>query len=145
VQRLRALSVAIVLLLACSAWAGAPARAEDALPLALQGYDVVAYFADARARIGVPAHQRVWDERRYRFASAGHETAFARNPEHYLPQFAGFCATGISLGVQVVADPRLWKIVDGKLYVFASADARDMADKDPEILRRAAREWEARR
>jgi len=145
VQRLRALSIAIALLIACGPWAGAPARAEDALPLALKGYDVVAYFVDDRATMGVLAHQQVWDERRYRFATAGHEAAFARDPEHYLPQFAGFCATGISLGVHVVADPRLWKIVDGKLYVFASADARDMVDKDPEILRRAVREWEASR
>ncbi len=143
--RLRVSFTVTAVLLVCGLWASAPARAGDAPPLALQGYDVVAYFVDDEATIGVPAHQRVWDERRYRFSSAAHEAAFAGEPERYLPQFAGFCATGISLGVHVVADPRLWKIVDGKLYVFASADARDMVDKDPELLRRAAREWEAGR
>lgn len=139
----RSSSVFAILLLVIGLCAGAPARADGALPLALQGYDVVGYFVDGQAMTGVPEHQREWDERRYRFATSAHEQSFVGNPERYLPQFAGFCATGISLGVKVVADPRLWKIVDGKLYVFASAEARDEVDKDPEILRRAEREWRA--
>lgn len=120
------------------------ATADDgAIPLALQGYDVVAYFTDGKALSGVPEHHSKWDERRYRFATLAHKNAFVQDPEHFLPQFAGFCATGISLGVKVVADPELWKIVDDKLYVFASAQARDMVDKDPELLRRAQREWDS--
>lgn len=138
---IRALSSAFVLILAFGQWASAPAYADETLPLALQGYDLVGYFVDGKAWKGVPEHQLEWDERRYRFATSEHKATFVQDPERYLPQFAGFCATGISLGVKVIADPKLWKIVDGKLYVFASVETRDMVDKDPEILRRAAREW----
>jgi hypothetical protein len=37
----------------------------------------------------------------------------------------------------VEADPRAWKIVDGKLYLFSSIQAKEAADKDPTVLTRA--------
>ena len=54
-----------------------------------------------------------------------------------MPQFGGLCTVGLSKGVKAQADPTVWKIVDGKLYVFSSLKAREQADKDPSVLARA--------
>jgi YHS domain-containing protein len=109
--------------------------------VSLKGYDVVAYFVEGRPVKGSPEFQKDWDGVAYRFSSGQHRTAFATNPDRYSPQFAGLCATGVSMGKKVEADPNVWKIVDGRLYVFSSAKAREMADKDPSLLTRSHEAW----
>lgn len=118
-----------------------PALGADGAALGLKGYDVVAYFDEGKPRLGLPEHQMDWDERRYQFNGPRHKALFAENPERYLPQFAGFCAVGVSMGKKVVADPTVWKIVDGRLYVFSSPKALEMAEKDPELLKRSQQNW----
>lgn len=119
------------------------ALAEESMPLGLKGYDVVGYFDEGKASLGLPQHQSDWDERRYQFTSTRHKAMFADNPERYLPQFAGFCAVGVSMGKKVAADPTVWKIVDGRLYVFSSPKALEMAEKDPGLLKRSQQNWSA--
>jgi hypothetical protein len=46
------------------------------------------------------------------------------DPDRYLPQFSGLCANGVSKGMKGAGDPKAWKVVDGKLYLFYSAAAR---------------------
>jgi YHS domain-containing protein len=111
--------------------------------VALKGYDVVAYFADHHAKEGSSGFQLDFDGQRYYFSSAQNRATFSADPDRYAPQFGGYCAMGISAGKKFEADPTLWKIVDGKLYVFSSPKASDSAAKDPEILNRARQNWEA--
>ena len=90
-------------------------------PLAIRGYDPVAYFTlgkPVRGRSDI-AHQ--WDELRYLFSSAEHRELFRADPVRYAPQFANFCAMALTKGVLDEADPEHWLISDGKLYVFAKA------------------------
>jgi hypothetical protein len=105
--------------------------------VAIKGYDPVAYFTEGKPVKGDPTISHDWDEARYLFANARNRAMFAAAPEKYAPQFAGLCATGLSLGQKVEADPQAWKIVDGKLYLFSSIPAREMADRDPGVLARA--------
>jgi hypothetical protein len=88
------------------------------IPLAIKGYDPVAYFIDGKPTRGLPEFEYVWDEHRYRFASAANRDAFKGDPVHYAPQFGNFCAMALSKGEIVVADPENWLVSDGKLYVF---------------------------
>ncbi len=88
------------------------------VPLAIKGYDPVAYFTDAKPTPGLPAIEYEWDEHRYRFATAEHRDLFKADPAHYAPQFGNFCAMALSKGEIVIADPQNWLINDGKLYVF---------------------------
>ena len=88
------------------------------LPLAIKGYDPVAYFTDGKPTRGLPEFEYVWDEHLYRFASAANRDAFKADPVHYAPQFGNFCAMALSKGEIVVADPENWLVSDGKLYVF---------------------------
>ncbi|MEO5676957.1 MAG: YHS domain-containing (seleno)protein [Usitatibacter sp.] len=111
--------------------------------MALKGYDTVAYFTDNKPVKGAPEYRQDFDGLRYHFSSARNRSTFSADPDHFAPQFAANCAVSVSKGRRVEADPNVWKIVDGKLFVFASPKALEMAEKDPTILQRAQQDWAA--
>jgi hypothetical protein len=88
------------------------------VPLAIKGYDPVAYFTTGSPTRGLPDIDYVWDEHRYLFSRAEHRELFKADPVRYAPQFANFCAMALSKGEIVEADPESWLISDDKLYVF---------------------------
>ena len=92
--------------------------AADKLPLAIKGYDPVAYFTLGKPARGRPDIEYEWDERRYRFSREEHRALFKADPVRYAPQFADYCAMALSQGEIVDADPENWLISDGKLYIF---------------------------
>jgi hypothetical protein len=92
--------------------------AVETVPLAIKGYDPIAYFTVGKPTRGLPQIEYEWDERRYRFSSAKHRELFAADPVRYAPQFADFCAAALSKGELVEADPEYWLISEGKLYIF---------------------------
>lgn len=87
-------------------------------PLAIQGYDPVAYFTLGKPTRGLAELEYEWDEHRYRFSTAEHRDLFKADPVRYAPQFGNFCAMALSIGQVVVANPENWLISEGKLYVF---------------------------
>lgn len=102
-----------------SSLTGALAHAgAEILPLAIKGYDPVAYFVLGAAARGVPEFELEWDEQRYRFASAEHRAIFKNAPMQYAPQFGNFCAMALSRGELDEANPENWLISEGKLYIF---------------------------
>ena len=112
--------------------------------LMLLGNDPVAYFAAGRP---LPGRGDIKTEHRgltYRFASDENRRQFITNPEHYVPQFGGFCAQAMAYAVPAPADAGSFKIIDGKLYLFASARARLYFEMDQERnLKLAWHYWEA--
>ena len=125
------------------AWSQAAAVAEQRL--ALKGYDPVAFFTDNKAVKGTPAIHYEWDEGRYQFSSDKNKFAFASNPDRYTPQFAGFCTGGLAKGMKAEANPEFFMVVDGKLYAFSSAKARDAANANPDIFASAAKNWKEKK
>jgi YHS domain-containing protein len=107
-----------------------PSLATD-MPLAIQGYDPVAYFTDGKPTRGTPDFEYQWDEHTYQFTSAQHRELFKADPVRYAPQFGNYCAMALALGNIVKADPENWLISDNKLYVFGSP-----APKGPELFRK---------
>jgi hypothetical protein len=95
-----------------------PSAAQEKVPLAIQGYDPVAYFTDGKPARGLPEIAYQWDEHRWLFASAAHRELFKADPARYAPQFGNYCAMALAKGEIVVADPENWLISDGRLYVF---------------------------
>lgn len=120
---------------------GVAAAQDSAVPLALKGYDAVAYFTEKRPVKGMNERSFEFDGARYLFSSDKHRATFAANPDRYAPQFAANCTAGLAAGKKVQADPNHWAIVDGKLYVFASEAALVRAKKDPGIVATAAANW----
>jgi YHS domain-containing protein len=116
-------AVCLVSLAAAASIAGAlPSPAAEKTPLAIKGYDPVAYFTDGKPVPGQPDLEYVWDEYRYRFASREHWALFKADPVRYAPQFANFCAMALSNGEVKEANPKYWLISDGKLYLFAKPE-----------------------
>ena len=99
--------------------------------LALKGYDPVAYFTVGVPTVGKPDLEAVFDGARYRFASKENMVLFESDPDKFAPQFAGACANGLSMGLKVEADPTMWRIIDGKLFVFSGRKARADMDTNP--------------
>jgi hypothetical protein len=105
------------------------ATADEAQPsgtadhIAIQGYDVVSYFTEGEPVKGSPAHEVAFDDVKWWFKNAVHRDMFVADPERYLPQYGGFCAGGMAMGVSVPANPDNWVIVDGKLYMVSGSGA----------------------
>ena len=97
-----------------------PARslAAETAPLAIRGYDPVAYFTVGRPTPGLPEFEYEWDEHRYRFARAEHLRMFKADPVRYAPQFAGFCAVALTRGEVEEGNPEYWLVSEDKLYLF---------------------------
>jgi YHS domain-containing protein len=110
--------------------------------VSLKGHDPVSYFTEGRPVKGSERITYDFDEARYRFSSQKNRELFAASPDRYTPQYTGLCATGMAFGVKADADPAVWKIVDGKLYVFSSAGAREKFEKDPALLAKAKENWQ---
>jgi len=113
--------------------------------LGAKGYDVVAYFSDARAIAGSERYSAEYGGVKWQFASAEHRDQFAANPAHYAPQYGGFCSWGVAQGKLFDVDPvNGWKIVDGKLYLNFNADINGTFGRDaPGFIARAERNWPA--
>jgi hypothetical protein len=124
-------AVGLVLLAAAVPVAAAvPGAATEQVPLALKGYDPVAYFTMGRPARGLPDIEYEWDEHRYRFAREEHRALFRAAPVRYAPQFAQFCAMALARGEVIEADPEYWLISDGKLYIFGLAAGPERFRKD---------------
>lgn len=107
--------------------------------LAVEGYDLVAYFADAKAVKGDPRFTSRFRGVRYQFASADHRDRFAKEPEKFLPTYGGWCASAMGAkGTKVEIDPTNFKVKDGRLFLFFKGTFGD-ALKD---WNKHEREWE---
>lgn len=87
--------------------------------VAIQGYDPVAYFKQGKAIEGKKQFAVSYQGVVYYFLSEGNKAIFSKNPASYEPQYGGWCAFAMGdYGEKVDVDPKTFKIVDGKLYLF---------------------------
>ena len=93
--------------------------------VAIKGYDPVAYFTKGQPMKGKRDVAYTWNGAEWRFANATHRDLFAGSPEHYAPQFGGFCSMALARGKIKDIDPEAWIIVDGKLYLNFNKPVRE--------------------
>jgi YHS domain-containing protein len=108
----------------------APSAAGDKVPLAIKGYDPVAYFTLGKAVAGLPELEYEWDEQRYRFARPEHREQFKADPARYAPRFGNLCTIALARGEIAEANPEYWVISEGKLYLFGKAIGPALFRKD---------------
>lgn len=112
-------------------------------PLALRGYDPVAYFTEGAARLGTAEHSIVHGGATYRFTSQQHLNSFEKDPDRYLPQYGGFCSYGVSVGAKFDGDPEIFDLVDGKLYLNLNEQIAKAWKKDRKTsIAKAERNWQ---
>ena len=104
--------------------------AADKVPVAIKGFDPVAYFTLGKPTRGRQDIWYEWDERRYLFSSAEHRELFRADPVRYAPQFPDFCAMSLTRGEIVDANPEYWLVSDGKLYMFGKPVGPDLFKQD---------------
>ena len=108
----------------------ASAAGYDASTVAVGGYDVVAYHEENQAVKGSGWHAATHEGATYLFANKRNRITFMQAPGKYLPEFGGYCAYGAAVGKKFYADPTVWKIVDGKLYLNLDSDIQNKWESD---------------
>jgi YHS domain-containing protein len=145
---------AVVLLAGCNAMVAqnpsSPMRPVNAVRdgdesrLMLRGYDVVAYVAQGRAMPGSAQWSAEHEGVRYLFASAEHRMQFLQNPAQWQPAYNGWDAMRMAFAIPEPADPAVWKLIDGRVLLFADAASKAAFELDPAGNRAAAdKYWEA--
>jgi len=110
--------------------------------IALGGFDPVAYFVEADAIRGKGEFEHTFAGAVWQFRNEGNRAAFADNPEVYMPRFGGYDPVAVARGVGVPGDPRLWLIVENRLYFFYTPEARTVFGEDPKgLLEVAEHSW----
>ncbi len=111
--------------------------------VAILGYDPVAYFTEARPRQGNPQFEHVWQDARWRFASAEHRDLFAAEPRRYAPRYGGFCAGAMAQGWRAPIDPEAWVIIDDRLYLAYDKPGIDEFATEPDAnIAKADANWQ---
>jgi YHS domain-containing protein len=122
----------------------APGLTTAGAPLALHGFDPVAYFTEGKPAVGNSKFVGTHAGAAYYFASQANLDLFKANPAKYAPQYGGYCAYGVSVGKKFDGAPQYWKIVEGKLYVNLNADIAEKFNADvPGALKNAEGKWPA--
>ncbi|OIQ34443.1 MAG: twin-arginine translocation pathway signal protein [Roseobacter sp. MedPE-SWchi] len=112
--------------------------------VALDGYDVVAFFQGEGAVVGHQNHALMWKGVVWRFVSLDNQARFEANPRAYAPVFGGYCAYAMSQGYLAPGDPRLWRIDDGELLLLNNASVQAIWQQEARELLQAARgNWPA--
>lgn len=96
----------------------------------LKGADVVAYFSEGKFRQGTAQFSSRYEDISFRFASAENKALFDKQPTKYLPEFGGYCANGIAYGIPWGGDADMWKMINGKLYIFGGQASKDAFELD---------------
>jgi YHS domain-containing protein len=105
----------------------------------------VAYFPEGGAAAVEGATKTSFVERGvlYRFASDAHRAWFQAEPARYEPAHGGWCSRAMADGKSIAADPRQFVARQGRLFLFASAEAREAWLADPALAGAADEHWQA--
>jgi YHS domain-containing protein len=111
--------------------------------VALNSYDALSYFTSAPDPIpGVKDLSFDYKGSKFYFITSSHLRTFTSDPERYAPQYGGFDAYGVSQGRKVGGHPRVFAVVDGKLYMFSDVESRKNWKKDVAgNVARASEQW----
>ena len=99
--------------------------------LAIQGFDAVAYFAEGKSRLGNNGFQHEHQGATWFFVNQENLDAFKADPAKYTPQYGGFCAWAAAENYLAPADPEVFAVRNGKLYLNFNRDVQKKWLKDP--------------
>ncbi|MGB5836447.1 MAG: YHS domain-containing (seleno)protein [Albidovulum sp.] len=98
--------------------------------VAIDGYDVVAYFTQGRPIPGQPGHAIKWHGAMWYFSTAEALEMFEMNPMAYVPRYGGYCAYAMAKGALSPTDPAAFTIYDGHLYLTFNPEVRTIWSGD---------------
>lgn len=122
-------------------WPKVAAVSKSAEGLALQGWDVVSYF-NLRPEMGKRKFSHDYRGATWLFSSELHLKRFKEDPARYLPQYGGFCAYAVARGYPATANPAVFTVQDGRLFLFFDRAVRYVWEQDYGLMvRKADSRW----
>lgn len=110
---------------------------------ALDGYDTTAYWLIGAALKSTGDYSVDWHGARWMFDSQDAADLFAENPDAFAPQFGGHCTRAMSFGKVVNGDPEVWRMYQGKLYLFAKPVGGEKFDEGQDaMIAQAQTHWD---
>ena len=110
--------------------------------LAIEGFDPVAYFVDARAERGLAGFEASDAGAVWRFRNEGNRASFVAHPDIYGPQFGGYDPIDLARGITFAGNPRFFLVLKERLYLFGREQSRDAFAADPSLfLPEANQRW----
>lgn len=118
--------------------------------LALQGYDPVSYHRQGPEK-GKKEFIFQHDGATYLFSSRNNLETFKASPNTYLPAFGGWCAWAMLDGEKVDVDPKTYKIINGRSYLFYNSffvntlskwNSRALDETEEFLVNESHSEWE---
>jgi hypothetical protein len=106
--------------------------------LAIEGFDPVAYFTDARPEIGLADFEVSESGAVWRFRNEGDRAWFVAHPDIYGPQYGGYDPIDLARGATVAGNPRIWLVSGQRLYLFSCKESLNAFAADPSEGRRNA-------
>ena len=121
--------------------------------IALSGYDAVSYFSEETKKVKYEKPKKGKKEFKYHyqgidylFSNDNNKNKFISNPSKFEPAYGGWCPYAMALGRKERINPKTYKIIDGKLYLFYNAyfyNALRKWNKNEAILKKKADEsWD---
>jgi YHS domain-containing protein len=141
----------LVAVLSGTVLAGDRAANVDKQGVGLKGYDPVSY-QDGGPAVGRESLTAAHEGVTYRFATAAHREAFLKEPGRYAPAYGGWCAYAMLEGDEVDIDPRSYKVIAGRTYLFYNGLFGDTLKKwnkmaaertDATLVQQADAHWRA--
>jgi len=134
------ITISSVLFIALSSLSTA---AEPNSIVAVGGYDLVSYQTGKKPLPGNGNHVVQHSGVNYLFSNKENAETFKADKEKYLPAYGGYCAYGAAVGKKFIADPTVWEVVDGKLYLNLDNGIKSVWVKDiPGNIQKANKQWE---
>lgn len=116
---------------------------KDINNIALNGYDAVSYFREKLAIKGetsiyVKQFGAIWC-----FRDSSNLKTFNEKPEHFIPEYGGFCSYGTKNGELIESDPQVFSIIENKLYFITDIEIRKKWRDDlSNNIEKANKKWE---
>ena len=109
---------------------------------ALNGYDAVAFFKQAKPVMGADSLSYTYKDVQWLFSTRSNLDAFKANPEHFVPQYGGYCAFGMAEGHKAPTQPDTWTVLNDKLYFNYNLKVKSMWTKNqPANIAKADKNW----
>ena len=118
--------------------------------VAIKGYDPVSYH-QGKPLEGSLEWISKYEGAEFHFATESNLRSFEAEPEKYLPEYGGWCAYAMLDGDKVDINPKRYKIIEGKLYLFYDGFFGNTLKKwnrlaegqaESELVEQANQQWE---
>ena len=112
---------------------------------AVSGYDVIAYFEQAKPVEGSSKYQFKYQGADWYFSSQANLDKFKAAPVRYAPQYGGYCAWAMSNDKEEPGNAPFWTVYNDKLYMNYDQHILDIwGDNKDAFIRKADAYWAAK-